>query len=242
MHRLLLVILVSLPSFFTGDPQVEPKRDGLEIDHFFVAVSGPESGSAELDAAGFQAGPSNAHPGQGTASRGILFENAYLEMIWLTDRAEADSPQIKRTRLGVRADPPSGSCPFGIGLRRKGEQDVVLPFETWAYRPPYLPEGMSFQMSASSDQLGEPLVFFLPWLSAPAWPAPDHGNGARRVTGLEIVLEEQVLDSETISAFSGIDLVSFRTGAAYFMDVELDRAESGHSLDLRPGVPLRIRW
>jgi hypothetical protein len=134
------------------------------------------------------------------------------------------------------------ACPFGIGLRREGEEYAALPFEAWDYRPPYLPEGMSFQMSVSSGQLGEPLVFFLPWLTAPAWPAPEHPNGARRVTSLEITLVDQVLESETISAVSGIGLASFRTGAAYFMDVELDGAEAGDTLDLHPGVPLLIRW
>ena len=242
MLRLLLVLLISSQAFFTGDPQVEVQSAEFEIDHFFVAVRGPESGSAALEAAGFQGGPSNAHPGQGTASRGILFENAYLELIWLTDRTEAGSSPIQRTRLGDRLEPESEACPFGIGLRRKGEGDAALPFETWDYRPPYLPEDMSFQMGVSSVQLGEPLVFFLPWLSAPAWPAPEHGNGARRVTRLEIVLEEQALNSETISAVSEIGLASFRTGADFFLDVELDEAKAGGSLDLRPDVPLRIRW
>jgi hypothetical protein len=242
MLRLLLILLISSPALFTGDPQVESQSAGFEIDHFFVAVPGPESGSAALEGAGFQAGPSNTHPGQGTASRGILFENAYLELIWLTDRTEAVSPPIERTRLGDRMDPESEACPFGIGLRRKGELDAALPFESWDYRPPYLPEGLSFQMSVSSEQLGEPLVFYLPWLSAPVWPAPEHRNGARRVTRLEIVLEEQTLDSETISAISETGLASFRTGAEFFMDVELDEAGAGGSLDLRPDVPLRIRW
>jgi hypothetical protein len=242
MLRLSLAFLISTPFLFTGEPQVESQSPGFEIDHFFVAISSPELGSTALDGAGFLAGPSNTHPGQGTASRGILFENAYLELIWLTDAAEADSPPIQRTRLGERLGPDSGACPFGIGLRRKGEGDAGLPFETWDYRPPYLPEGMSIEMSVSSEQIGEPLLFFLPWLSEPAWPAPEHRNGARRVTGLEMVLEEQGLNSGTLSAISETGLASFRNGADYFMDVELDEARTGNVLDLRPEVPLQIKW
>lgn len=163
-----------------------------------------------MEADGFLASPPHTHPGQGTASRGILFENAYLEFIWLTDPAKAESPLIHRTQLGKRIDTSSGACPFGIGLRKKGDVDPRLPFETWDYRPPYLPEGLSFQMGANSLELGEPLVFPLPWLSAPSWPPSDHPNGARLVTELEIVLEEEALGSQTLTGVTGAGVASFR--------------------------------
>ena len=119
----------------TGVPHVQTHDPGFELDHIFVAVPGPHVGSSALEEAGFQLGPSHPHPGQGTTSRGILFENAYLELIWLTDVEEAESTLIRRTRLRERLDRAAGACPFGIGLRRSSEENVRLPFDTWEYRP-----------------------------------------------------------------------------------------------------------
>ena len=214
----------------------------FELDHFFVTVSGAESGSPAVEAAGFITSASHPHPGQGTASRGVLFENAYLEFLWLTEPEEADSPFVRRTRLKERIDPSSGACPFGIGLRKKGNDYTRLPFQTWGYRPPYLPEGLSFLMSVSSVDLGEPLVFFLPWLVGPSRPGEEHPNGARRVTKINIILEGDAAGSETLTALSEASVASFRTGSSYFMDVEVDGGRSMKSLDLRPEIPLRLNW
>jgi hypothetical protein len=222
--------------------EMKPQEAAFELDHFFVAVPGPDTGVELLERAGFLLGTSHEHPGQGTESRGVLFENVYLELIWLANPEEANSPPIRRTRLAERIDPSSGACPFGLGLRRNGEAEVVLPFETWDYRPPYLPEGVSFQMGGSSERLEEPLVFFLPWLTGPAWPSSEHPNGARRVTGLQMVLTEGAVESETARALSEVGIASFLSGTDFFLDVELDEGQSGRSLDLRPKVPLRLKW
>lgn len=218
------------------------RNPGFELDHFFVAVPGLQSGSPAVEAAGFHSSAPHPHPGQGTASRGVLFQNAYLEFIWLIDPAEAESPLIQRTRLGRRVDPNSGACPFGIGLRKTGDEDPRLPFETWEYRPPYLPAGLSFQMGVNSMEVGEPLLFFMPWLSAPSRPSSEHPNGAGRVTGLEILLGEDALESPTLIELSRAGVASFRSGLDYFMDVELDGGQSGQDLDLRPEIPARLRW
>ena len=97
-------------------------------------------------------------------------------------------------------------------------------------------------MGANSENLGEPLVFFLPWLSSPAWPIPEHPNGAKRITRVEIMVEGEPQDSETISALSAAGIVSFRSHGEYFMELELDGGRSGQSLDLRPEVPVRVSW
>ncbi|NNM05311.1 MAG: hypothetical protein HKO65_09425 [Gemmatimonadetes bacterium] len=215
---------------------------GFELDHFFVAVSGPAVGATALRETGFLEGAPNTHTGQGTASRGVLFESVYLELIWLTDAEEAASPTIRRTRLADRVGPGAEACPFGLGLRGVGTETPELPFPTWDYRPPYLPEGMSFQMGSSSEVLTEPLVFFLPWLSGPAWTPQEHPNGARRVTKITMILDQSALNSPTVSALSDAGIASFQEGNEYFMDVELDGAGSGKGLDLRPDIPIRLRW
>jgi hypothetical protein len=238
-----MVFILTSALLFQGAGTVQTdKGDGFELDHFFVAVAGPEVGSKALEDAGFQLSPSNPHPGQGTESQGILFENAYLELIWLTSAEDAASPPIQRTRLLERMQGSAGTCPFGIGLRPEAEGEANLPFDTWEYRPPYLPEGLFFMMGANSTQLSEPLTFFMPWLRGPGIPPQSHPNGAKRVTRLELVMKEEVPESETLSALSRAGVASFIAGPAYLMKVELDEGRAGRALDLRPEVPLLIQW
>ena len=74
----------------------------MELDHVFVMcdVGAPEA--AALHALGLREGSPNTHPGQGTACRRFFFGNAYLELVWVTDAAEAQAP-------ARRADTPLGS-------------------------------------------------------------------------------------------------------------------------------------
>lgn len=242
MHRALGAWVVLCPILSMGEAPGLKEDPEYELDHVFVAVSGLDAGTKALESAGFELSPPHPHPGQGTASRGIIFENTYLELIWLSDIAEARSAPIKRTRLADRLRPGSGACPFGLGLRRTAESTPEFPFDTWDYSPPYLPEGGSFQMAASSEVLSEPLVFFLPWVSASSLPRAEHPNGARRVTRLELFLRDGVEASPTVSALSAAGLVLARSGGAYLMALELDHGASGESLDLRPEIPLRVEW
>jgi hypothetical protein len=239
--RAFLALLTSFLALPMNVPESRTEDPGFELDHFFVAVAGPDAGAAALESAGFQITAPQPHPGQGTASRGVIFENAYLELIWLADRTEAESPQIQRTRLADRLRSGSSACPFGLGLRRAGEESPAFAFDTWDYSPPYLPEGMSFQMASSSEALKEPLVFYLPWVVGSIDPGPGHSNGARKVTGLEILLPWATSGSKTVQAVSQTDLVSFREGEGFQMVVELDDGNAGKSLDLRPDIPLRIQ-
>jgi hypothetical protein len=134
----------------------------LELDHMYVAVRTDAPEIAALLAAGFQGGEQNRHPGQGTASRGVFFENCYVEFLWLEDPAEAESPAIRKTCLAQRAGPENTALPFGFGLRPTGYVGAVLPFSTWDYRPPYSPAGMAILMGSNSENLTEPLLFVLP--------------------------------------------------------------------------------
>lgn len=219
-----------------------PRPTGFVLDHVFVAVDDPGAGADALSAAGFREGPSRDHPGQGTASRGVFFENAYLELIWLTDATDAASEPTRRTRLLERTSGARGACPFGIALRGGGGEPPPMPFATWAYRPQYVPEGTAIPVGVNSEVPGEPLLFVLPWRTEAAWPAPEHPNGARRITGVRLELEEGGTFSGEVAAVVRAGLIEVRRGGAWLMDVELDHGASGAELDLRPEIPLRITW
>ncbi len=213
---------------------------GFELDHVFVAASPGAPEMRILAEAGFLEGPDHDHPGQGTASRGIFFENAYLELIWLTDPGVARSPAIRRTRLADRIDPGCPGNPLGFGLRSPEHPLPPAPFATWPYRPPYLPVDASFAVSISSEIIGEPFLFVLPWARAPSWKVPPHPNGARRMTRVTLVHPAPV--SDELKAFLDLGSVSWEDGSEPAVRMELDRGRGGRELDTRPHLPLAVRW
>ena len=214
----------------------------FELDHMFVTVRPGAPEMANLVAAGFQEGQRNRHAGQGTASTGVFFENAYVELLWLEDRAEAQSARICRTRLAQRADPGQRASPFGFGLRSALGAAQPAPFATWDYRPPYVPAGTAIPTARNSENVAEPLLFLLPWKSGPGYVCPEHPNGARRVTQVSLTVVAQREMSAELAAFASLRLVVVEVGAVPLLEVQLDDLASGAVVDLRPEVPFLIRW
>jgi len=87
--------------------------------------------------------------------RGIIFEENYLEFIYLRSREESLNNQIQLYR---RAEwQQSGACPYGIGLR-----GVVSPEDRelfWEYRPPYRPTGSILIHKFHESDPSYPLIF-----------------------------------------------------------------------------------
>jgi hypothetical protein len=118
-----------------------------ELDHIFVccAVGAPEA--SLLVERGLLEGSANTHFGQGTANRRFFFSNAFLELLWVSDPAEAQQENILPTQLWERwSRRTEGACPFGIVFRRRTVSTAEAPFPTWSYRPPYLPNGLSIEV------------------------------------------------------------------------------------------------
>jgi hypothetical protein len=214
----------------------------FELDHMFVTVRPGAPEIATLVTAGFQEGQRNRHAGQGTASTGVFFENAYVEFLWLEDRAAAGSTPIRRTRLAQRADPGQRALPFGFGLRSTLGAPEPAPFATWDYRPPYVPAGTAIPTASNSENLAEPLLFLLPWKSGPGYECPEHPNGARGVTEVSLTVAATGEMSAEFAAFASLGLVGVEVGAVPLLEVQLDNLASGAIVDLRPEIPFLIRW
>jgi hypothetical protein len=133
----------------------------LTFDHLFVMC---DSGAPEADfltGIGLMEGPSNVHPGQGTACRRFFFPRQYLELVWVANSEEARSEASARTRLWDRwSARHQGGCPFGLIFIADAEA-ATLPFATWSYAPAYLPAGMAIQIAVDTP-LHEPEFFVLP--------------------------------------------------------------------------------
>ncbi len=171
---------------------------GLALCHVFVFVEPEAPEARQLDDLGLCESCRRDHPGQGTANVCYCFDNAYLELLWVTDQAAVSSPIISRTGLAERADwRNNGANAFGIALRG----DNPAPYPTWDYTPPYLPDGVSIPVALSSDDPTQPLLFMSPGNARPdQWKDGRAGErqravGLTEISALELTLAHGVTPS-----------------------------------------------
>ena len=74
----------------------------FELDHIFICTSIGAGEADRLIAFGLAEGTPNVHQGQGTVCRRFFFHNAYLELLWVENPAEAQSNLIRPTYLWER--------------------------------------------------------------------------------------------------------------------------------------------
>jgi hypothetical protein len=164
----------------------------------------------------------------------------------VSDPAEAQREPVRQTRLFERwSKRAEGACPFGIVLRPAIDAaGANPPFPTWTYHPAYLPPHLAIQVAVDTP-LSEPELFYLAF-SRPRDAAEQepftHSLPATEITGLAIGLpgvKPRSLAAHTVEAMG---LVSFSAADDYVMVLTLDRGARSRAADLRPGLPLILRW
>jgi Glyoxalase-like domain len=221
----------------------------MELDHIFVWASpGGEEEARALAQFGLSEGTPNTHPGQGTACRRFFFRNAYLELLWVTDSAEAQSATIRPTHLWESWNARGTACPFGLCFRPGAEEGGSIPFPTSEYRPPYLPESLSFHAGTNAGLLNEPLLFYLPFSrrpdsqSAPRKQVMEHAAGLRELTRVELISPHADSLSPAFEAVLSTGVVRRRDGAGHFVELGFDSESKGRAVDLRPELPIVFSW
>ena len=215
----------------------------LELDHVFVCCS---TGAPEGDALvrrGLVEGSPNTHAGQGTANRRFFFRNAFLELLWVSEPADARSEQTRRTKLWERwSGRMSSACPFGIVFRPTGTSAATAPFATWAYRPNYLPAGLAIEF-AEDVPLEEPELVYLPFLhrsGPPAHEPTDHSLPLRELCGVTVGLPSAAGLSKPSREVLSAGLVNYRFAAEHVLELTFIAAKEA-LFDLRPSLPLLLR-
>lgn len=224
----------------------------LEFDHLFIFTPPGAPAAEQLLALGLLEGTANTHPGQGTTNRRIFFHNVMLEFLWVENEAEVRSPPIQPTRLWERSrHQDTGYSPFGLGFRPAAGQAVTaddLPFETWAYRPPYLPPHLQIDVARIEAYPGEPFIFHMPLSRRPDAAPPDrrqpldHPLGMRLMTQLTLSLPNTAKKSTAVEAIETLGLVAFVEGQEPLAEMTFDHAAQGQTADFRPALPLLWRW
>jgi hypothetical protein len=218
----------------------------LALDHFFICTDVGAPQAEELLRFGLTEGAPNRHPGQGTANRRFFFANAFLELVWVDDPAEAQSAPVRRTGLWERwSKRAEGASPFGVGLRPAAKVAAELPFETWDYRPPYLPENLAIQMAANSADARLPLVFFIAFGRRADEAEPPRRQPLAHACGLRLVTRLVVAGphlAEVPPAQRSSSPVDFRPASENLLEVGFDGQTRGQSHDFRPALPLVFHW
>lgn len=187
--------------------------------------------------------------GEGTASVGALFENAYLELVWadtrvsLAEGAEGDIahfPEASKWQAG-------GPSPFGIGLRRSTPGSGALPYEGWEVEgADWVEEGQAFFEFERKE--GDPAVFVVPdYMALPSWKEQvmettpevfDHPAGIATLTAVRLMGSA----APESAAQAGLERVSFEeAGVAPLLELTFDGGAAGSTTDLRPELPIVIR-
>jgi len=214
----------------------------VRVDHVFIccAVGAPEADA--LLGLGLREGSGNTHPGQGTACRRFFFEDAYLELLWVSDASEAQSEAARATRLYERwSERGRTACPFGIVLAPSGVDVTAPPFPSWPYRPSYMPAGLAIDI-ARDTPLREPEFFYLGFQRDRARLGQEPIAHALPLGSLTNVTVARPAGASAASEAARIlGLVAFRDTDEYLLELGFDSADRG-SADLRPPLPLVLRW
>jgi Glyoxalase-like domain len=212
----------------------------VELDHLFIVTTPDAPEGRRLEALGLTPTYRRAHVGQGTANVCYCFENAFLEVLWITSEAEARSASVARMQLSQRAQwRTSKTNPFGIAWR--GATTGAHPIPTWSCTPPYLPAGVAIDVATESDDLTQPLMFSFPGARPPReWPDARRGTlqtagGFTRLALSKLWLPAAGKPSDTLRRIAAFSDASIGVGEtdAYGLDITLVRHGSEPGLQLR---------
>lgn len=213
------------------------------IDHFFVFTRLDAPEQQRLIEAGLAIGTRREHRGQGTQNVCFSFADSYLELIWLADEQGARDPMVKPLGLYERMHwRDHRASPFGICVKPE-QAGAEPPFAHWDYRPEYLPADASIRMGCNSGVIGEPILFQLDRAGDATEATTDaHALSRHRLHKLKVTTP--ALAPMSLLHDLKVDGLELVAGSEHLMEVELrdGATANGNELDLRPELPVVLRW
>jgi hypothetical protein len=223
----------------------------VELDHVYMVVQpGGVQAIAALRSAGFTIGTAQKHEGEGTTSVAAMFENAYVELMWL-DSAVAITPEHAAAAEQFRRMSEwrvSKRSPFGLGLRRLPGDTAHFAFPITREPAPWIDAEAAYEIL---NQPGDSLavdVFVVPKAAAvPNWierlrkRAPqrlNHPGGGREITAVRVYGAIQQQPSTLKLVRPG--RIETETGEEPRLEIYIDGGGRNSRTDLRPGLPIVI--
>jgi len=223
----------------------------LAFDHASIMVSPGAPERAALEQVGLQISPGvNRNEGQGTASIAVEFQNSYLELVWV-DASVPVKPSLEpaaqkfRNRMAWRT---SGWCPFSIASRRTTEEKLALPFPTWSWTADWMPKGAEMVMLTPRDDTRSPALYIEPRaLTDQAKQAAlaakfHHPLGVHRITSVRLVSPNSYQPIAPLSYLQQQRILSAGHGEQWLLELTFDSGKKKKSKDLRPDLPLILRY
>ena len=223
----------------------------VELDHVFIVVQpGAEAEVEALRSAGFSVDTRRSkHDGQGTASVGVLFENAYLELIWRDPSVSIDPDHENTSQWfdDAAAWRTSGHSPFGLGLRRRPGDTTPLPVPVEREPAEWLEPGAAYELLRQpGDSLAADLFVVPPISALPSWigrvreedPAIlEHPGGGREITLVRLHGPPEQEPRAIVALQPGrLEMVR---GPEPLLELHLDAGRQ-ERVDLRPILPLVV--
>lgn len=212
----------------------------IVLDHVFICCDefGPEA-EALLNI-GLLEGSRNVHPGQGTSNRRFFFHGGFIELLWVSNREEAQSSLTTPTKLWPRwVARKQGACPIGIAFSPAATDVPEPPFNAWTYRPIYLPPTKSI-LFAEDTTLQEPELFYMAWSNSQASSVSqpkEHPNGLIRLLAVSVGIPASTQLTASSIAVQSAGLLQFHTAIQYELKLSFESTQSV-TFDLRPTLPL----
>ena len=232
-----------------------PRRDAaqaptLQLDHVWIVVSAGAPERSALERAGLHVSPTvNRHDGQGTASVMAELTGGFIELIWPDSTVDvAPSSAVAFTKFRAKqAWRSTGWSPFGIGLRRTSSAPDSLPFATWPIHADWMRPNESLDMITARADTISPSVWVVPRSMAvgensPSGQPRDQLNGTRRITALRLTVPASASKVDAIELLAAYGIASIEHGTSWLLEITLDGARQGMRQDLRPVLPLVIRY
>ena len=237
---------------------LESVAQSVEVDHIYVVTQPGAPEAAVLRAAGFQVPESRTiHTGNGSSSVGVIFENAYLELLYedSTVSDSANSPAERARWRRVFDWRASGASPVGVGLRRLEKAPDSLPFPTERMPPqPWMRPGTDMRLVTTPADSLAPNVFVVPrYMALTGWiddarrdtsfaASLRHPLGVRRVTEVRVVVADRDGIPPNLRLLREAGVLSVEQGAGPLLDLTFDGGSRGATRDFRPELPLVIRY
>lgn len=200
------------------------------LDHLFILAESEAQALVPAEA-GYPVVRHGPHRGGGTGNVVYRFRDALLELAYPIDPDEiaalGDIGFAERWRWR-----DNGCCPFGVVFQVARDSDDALPFQTWEYTPPFLPDS---RWVIGAAPLAEPFYMLAPY---------DHEHPSHRDAPelASITIEWPVVAGlspvATFLASNGICRIvpGKRSGMELIV-----RGEACPMVDMRPELPLVVR-
>lgn len=168
----------------------------------------------------------------------------YLEFLYIANDKLAQSELTKTVKLYERITKKSVNIsPFGFGFYPSGNVMKVENYDSWEYRPEFLPKPL--KMDVFGNDLAEPMYYYMEFLSESSKLSQkkfNHANGFNSISSVRVLSPNADLGTKLKQDLSDFDVLKFKNSQTHILEVTFDGGQQNRSHDFRPNLPLIFNW